>query len=120
MVSLAFSTVEVVITLWYLLLPRRPLYMALLQLVVAMVIKYAFIGDDGIASFIQQFDFTPSGLTNDMSQDKQDTIWDTVIIFSILILGIMQCYCYLCSSKKTETMKTKDAKVVEDYKEKKS
>ena len=116
-VSLVFSAAEVAVTLWYLLLPRRPLFMALLQLAATMGLKYAFIGDDGIVAFFKQFDFSPSGLTGDMSQDMRETLCDIGIVFYALIGLIGSC---LCSSKKSDSENKKLDKVefAEDKKEK--
>ena len=50
-VSAIFAAAEIGLLLWNYLLPRRPIYMALLQLLITTILKYAFIGDDGMAAY---------------------------------------------------------------------
>ena len=55
-VILVFFTAELVVLLWSLILPKRPIYMALLQITCMMGLKYAFIGfdDTGIVAYFRQ------------------------------------------------------------------
>lgn len=55
LVSLIFASVEVVHMIWYFLLPRRPMFMAMLQILATMILKYAFIGfdDTGIVAYFK-------------------------------------------------------------------
>ena len=72
--------------------------MALLQLLVTMGLKYAFIGFDnaGIVAFFTQFDFKSIFNTN-MSQDMNEALCDIGIIF-YMVVGLLSYL--LCSSKK--------------------
>jgi len=91
-VLVVYSTVELVVTFWYFLMPRRPIYMATLQCVITMALKYAFIGSDGIVQYFSLFD--SKALMNDaMGQDMKEALVDVAIACYALIglIGWIAC-----------------------------
>jgi hypothetical protein len=87
-----YSTVELTVAFWYFLMPRRPIFMATLQCVVTMTLKYAFIGSDGIVQYFSLFDI--NALKNDeMGQDMKEALVDVAIAFYALIglIGWIAC-----------------------------
>ena len=100
-VSAVFAAAEIGLLIWHYLLPRRPLYMGLLQLLVTTILKYAFIGDDGIAAYFGQYNISLSTFTDEMSPEFRENICDFGIAFYI-ILGLIG---YACSRTKTKMEK---------------
>ena len=91
-VSCIFATAEIGIMIWNLILPKRPLYMALLQLTITTILKYSFIGDDGWGAYFRQFDISLSSFTEDMHPELRDAFCDFGIVFYVIV-GILGSLC---------------------------